>query len=61
MSLTISTRPSNFTRGKRVFSAISDEVLRDYVEAGHAVSEGGGCACVTPARGRPVSIGQFLG
>ena len=30
-----------FYRGKRVFSAISDEVLRDYVEAGHAVSEGG--------------------
>ena len=31
-----------FYRAKRVFSAISDEVLRDYVEAGHAVSEGGG-------------------
>ena len=30
-----------FYRGKRVFSAISDEVLRDYVEAGHAVSESG--------------------
>ena len=31
-----------FYRAKRVFSAISDEVLRDYVEAGHAVSEDGG-------------------
>ena len=30
-----------FYRGKRVFSAISDEVLRDYVEAGHAVSASG--------------------
>ena len=30
-----------FYRAKRVFSAISDEVLWDYVEAGHAVSEGG--------------------
>ena len=30
-----------FYRGKRVFSAISDEVLRDYVEAGHTVNAAG--------------------